>query len=80
VALLFGTIFIFQTFGEIYLTTSGGPGIATNTLPFYTYKTAFTSWQVGQAAALGVIGVVIAIFAARGMLRFTADHTPEERG
>src|SRR5438105_7503156 len=33
VALLFGTIFIFQTFGEIYLTTSGGPGIATNTLP-----------------------------------------------
>ena len=80
VALLFGTIFIFQTFGEIYLTTSGGPGIATNTLPFYTYKTAFTDWQVGQAAALGVIGVIIAIFAARGMLRFTADTTPEERG
>lgn len=80
VALLFGTIFIFQTFGEIYLTTSGGPGISTNTLPFYTYKTAFTSWQVGQAAALGVIGVIIAIFAARGMLRFTADNTPEERG
>jgi sorbitol/mannitol transport system permease protein len=80
VALLFGTIFIFQTFGEIYLTTGGGPGVATNTLPFYTYKTAFSAWQVGQAAALGVIGVAIAILAARGMLRFTADRTPEERG
>jgi sorbitol/mannitol transport system permease protein len=80
VALLFGTIFLFQTFGEIYLTTGGGPGVATNTLPYYTYKTAFTDWQVGQAAALGVIGVIIAIFAARAMLHFTADTTPEERG
>ncbi|HEY3994090.1 MAG TPA: sugar ABC transporter permease, partial [Ktedonobacteraceae bacterium] len=79
VAILFGTIFIFQTFGEIYLTTSGGPGIATNTLPYYTYQTAFNSWQIGQAAALGVIGVAIAILAARVMLRFTADNTPEER-
>lgn len=82
VAILFGTIFIFQTFGEIYLTTGGGPGVATNTLPYYTYKTAFNSWQIGQAAALGVIGVIIAIFAARAMLRFTADRSPdlEERG
>jgi sorbitol/mannitol transport system permease protein len=79
VALLFGTIFIFQTFGEIYLTTGGGPGVATNTLPYYTYLTAFNSWQIGQAAALGVIGVVIAILAARAMLRFTADTRPEER-
>jgi sorbitol/mannitol transport system permease protein len=79
VAILFGTIFIFQTFGEIYLTTGGGPGVSTNTLPYYTYQTAFTSWQIGQAAALGVIGVVIAIVAARAMLRFTADNTPDER-
>ncbi|GAC1363355.1 MAG: ABC transporter permease subunit [Ktedonobacteraceae bacterium] len=78
VALLFGTIFIFQTFGEIYLTTGGGPGVVTNTLPYYTYRTAFNSWQIGQAATLGVIGVVIAILAARGMLRLTADTTPEE--
>ncbi|HET8913157.1 MAG TPA: sugar ABC transporter permease [Ktedonobacteraceae bacterium] len=79
VALLFGTIFIFQTFGEIYLTTGGGPGVATNTLPYYTYKTAFGAWQIGQASALGVIGVAIAILAARAMLRFTADNSPEER-
>lgn len=78
IALLFGTIFIFQTFGEIYLTTGGGPGTATNTLPYYTYRTAFTSWQIGQAATLGVIGVVIAILAARGMLRLTTDNSLEE--
>ena len=64
IALLFGTIFVFQTFGEIYLTTGGGPGIATNTLPYYTYRTALLSFQIGMAATLGVIGVIVAILAA----------------
>jgi sorbitol/mannitol transport system permease protein len=67
IAILFGTIFIFQTFGEIYVTTAGGPGITTNTLPYYTYRAALSSFQIGQAATLGVIGVVVAILVARGM-------------
>ena len=79
IALLFGTIFIFQTFAEIYVTTAGGPGLSTNTLPYYTYRTAFTSFQVGQASALGVIGVILAIFAARGMLRMMTERTAPER-
>jgi sorbitol/mannitol transport system permease protein len=79
IALLFGTIFIFQTFGEIYLTTSGGPGLDTNTLPYYTYRTALFSFQIGQAATLGVIGVVVAILAARGMLRLMTERTASER-
>ena len=79
IALLFGTIFIFQTFGEIYLTTSGGPGIDTNTLSYYTYRTALFSFQIGQAATLGVIGVAVAILAARGMLRLMTERTASER-
>lgn len=79
IALLFGTIFIFQTFGEIYLTTSGGPGLDTNTLSYYTYRTALFSFQIGQAATLGVIGVAIAILAARGMLRLTTEKVTTER-
>ncbi len=79
IALLFGTIFIFQTFAEISVTTAGGPGLSTNTLPYYTYRTAFTSFQVGQASALGVIGVIVAIFAARGMLRLMTERTVSER-
>src|SRR5947209_7139809 len=78
IALLFGTIFIFQTFAEIYVTTAGGPGVTTNTLPYYTYRTAFTSFQIGQASALGVIGVILAIFAARGMLRVMTERTVSE--
>jgi sorbitol/mannitol transport system permease protein len=80
IAVLFGTIFIFQTFGEIYVTTAGGPGISTNTLPYYTYRTALVAFQIGQAAALGVIGVIIAILVARGMLRLMTEQTASERG
>jgi len=80
IAILFGTIFIFQTFGEIYVTTAGGPGIATNTLPYYTYRTALNSFQIGQAASLGVIGVIVAILVARGMLRLMTERTVSERG
>ena len=79
IALLFGTIFIFQTFGEIYLTTAGGPGLTTNTLPYYTYRTALSSFQIGQAATLGVIGVIVAILAARGMLLVLTERTASER-
>ncbi len=80
IAILFGTIFIFQTFGEIYVTTSGGPGVTTNTLPYYTYRAALSSFQIGQAATLGVIGVIVAILAARGMLRLMTERTASERG
>ena len=75
IALLFGTIFVFQTFGEIALTTGGGPGIATNTLPYYTFRTALLSFQIGLAATLGVIGVIVAILAARGMLRVMTERS-----
>jgi len=80
IAILFGTIFIFQTFGEIYVTTSGGPGLTTNTLPYYTYRAALSSFQIGQAATLGVIGVIVAILAARGMLQLMTERTVSERG
>lgn len=79
IAILFGTIFIFQTFGEIYVTTAGGPGLTTNTLPYYTYRTALSSFQIGQAATLGVIGVIVAILAARGMLYLMTERTVSER-
>ncbi|CAM4156965.1 sugar ABC transporter permease [Paenibacillus alkaliterrae] len=59
VALLLGLIFIMQTFGEIYVTTSGGPGYSSTNLPFYLYRLGFQSWDVGGASALGVLIVII---------------------
>ena len=70
VAVLLGTIFIFQTFGKIYIATAGGPGILTTTLPYYTYQVAFQHWAVGQAATIGVFGVILAIILAQIMVRY----------
>ena len=78
VAILLGTIFIFQTFGKIFIATSGGPGIATTTLPYYTYQVAFQDWEVGQAAALGIFGVALAIVVARLMVQLFAGQEEGE--
>ncbi|MBS4206872.1 sugar ABC transporter permease [Bacillus sp. FJAT-50079] len=61
VVILLGLMFILQVFGEIFVTTSGGPGYASTNLPFYTYRIGFQSWDVGSAAAVGVITAVLTI-------------------
>jgi sorbitol/mannitol transport system permease protein len=59
VACLLGLIFIMQTFGEIYVSTAGGPGYASTNLPFYVYRIGFQGWDIGGASAVGVIIVIL---------------------
>lgn len=63
------TIFSFLTFDYIYLITQGGPARATEMLSTYAYKFAFTSFQVGKAAAVALVmsffGLVAAIVYVR---------------
>jgi multiple sugar transport system permease protein len=54
VALVF-TLFNFNNFDLIYLTTQGGPLDRTMTLPVKTYEVAFKGLQVGQSSAMAVI-------------------------
>ncbi|MGH3738828.1 MAG: carbohydrate ABC transporter permease [Micromonosporaceae bacterium] len=67
--ILLGSIFIVQTFDPIFMITQGGPGQATTNLPYFIYLQAFRAFDVGEAAAAGVIVVagtiVIATFALR---------------
>ncbi len=66
---LLGSIYIVQAFGEVYMMTQGGPGTATTNLPFYLYQQAFNAYNVGIAAASGVIVLIateiVAMFALR---------------
>jgi sorbitol/mannitol transport system permease protein len=66
---LLGAIYIVNTFDAIYMLTQGGPGTATTNLPFYIYQRAFQGFDVGQAAALGVVTVVGTIIVATIALR-----------
>lgn len=60
VVILIQTIFLLGVFGEILVTTNGGPGTASTTLPFLIYKRALLDFDVGTAAAGGVVAVILA--------------------
>lgn len=64
-----GSIYIVQTFDSIFMITQGGPGTATTNLPFELYQRAFRAFDVGEAAALGVLVVIITILVATYALR-----------
>ncbi len=53
-------------FDQFYVLTSGGPDRSTVTLVFAIYQTAFTSFDLGRAAALSVV-LLIALVAVNGL-------------
>ncbi|MDF3308378.1 sugar ABC transporter permease [Rhodococcus sp. T2V] len=64
-----GAIYLINTFDAIYMMTQGGPGTASSNLPFYIYQRAFLGFDIGQAAAMGVIVVIATIVVATLALR-----------
>ncbi|MGH3677544.1 MAG: carbohydrate ABC transporter permease [Mycobacterium sp.] len=64
-----GAIYLVNTFDQIYMMTQGGPGTASANLPFYIYQRAFLGFDIGQAAAMGVVVVVFTIIIATFALR-----------
>jgi sorbitol/mannitol transport system permease protein len=68
-AVLLGTIYILQLFGEIYVATQGGPGTETTTLPYYVYQTIAEANDVGTASALGVLAIILGSIIAALLLR-----------
>ena len=64
-----GAIYVVNEFDAIYMMTQGGPGISSANLPYYIYQRAFLGFQVGQAAAMGVIVVIMTIIIATFALR-----------
>src|ERR1700757_4784610 len=64
-----GAIYLVNTFDAIYMMTQGGPGIASSNLPFYIYQRAFLGFDIGQAAAMGVVVVIATMIIASFALR-----------
>ncbi len=61
IAVLLRTIDAFKVFDIIWIMTSGGPGTATTTLNVLGYETAFESYNMGRASALGIIVLYISL-------------------
>jgi sorbitol/mannitol transport system permease protein len=70
--ILLGSIYLVNTFDAVRLMTNGGPGTATTNLPFYLYQQVNYAFDVGGAAATGVVTVVLTIIVATLALRMFA--------
>ncbi len=62
VVLVLSVIGTLDTFDEIYVMTGGGPGTATSVPAYLVWRRLFQTGQVGSAAALGIVLMLI-IFA-----------------
>ncbi|MFK4997528.1 carbohydrate ABC transporter permease [Bacillus sp. N9] len=57
------TISTFQTFGEIYAMTSGGPVGSTTTLVYLIFVYGFERYEMGYASAIAFVlfGIILAL-------------------
>ena len=77
VLILLVTIWSFRRFEIIWLLTQGGPLRETNTIVIDVYREAFRHQQLGLAAALGMIGLLLAIVAT--VVYFIAQRRLDQR-
>jgi sorbitol/mannitol transport system permease protein len=72
VVVMMETIFLLGIFAEIYVTTAGGPGVATTNLTFLIYQRALLAFNIGSASAAGVIAIILANIMAAFLIRTIA--------
>ncbi|HEY2925958.1 carbohydrate ABC transporter permease [Piscinibacter sp.] len=68
---LFITIWSLRRFDLIWLMTQGGPIGSTNTLVIELYRRAFVYRELGAAAAVGMVGLSIALLVTVAYFRYT---------
>jgi sorbitol/mannitol transport system permease protein len=74
VVVMIETIFLLTVFAEIFVTTSGGPGLPITNLAFLIYVRALLEYDVGGASAGGVIAIILANIVAFFVVRTIARN------
>jgi sorbitol/mannitol transport system permease protein len=69
VVVMIETIFLLTIFAEIFVTTSGGPGLASTNLAFFIYRFALLDFDIGGASAAGVLAIILANVVAVFLMR-----------
>ena len=70
--ILLGSIYLVNVFDQVKAMTQGGPGTATTNLPYYLYQQVNNAFDIGGAAATGVVTVILTIIVATFALRMFA--------
>jgi sorbitol/mannitol transport system permease protein len=78
IAVLLEVLFVLNIFGEIFVTTTGGPAIATTTLTFDIFLEAFMRWNIGRASAYGIVAVILANIVMMLFVRIIRGESRQE--
>ena len=79
ITLMMRLIDAFRVLEVIYVLTFGGPGDSTEILALHIYKTAFVGQQLGVAAAISVLLLLVVALLSWGALRLSNPMKGEER-
>lgn len=60
------TTWAFQMFVQPYMLTKGGPDYSTITVTYYLYQQAFSSYNIGYASTIAIIGVMVFLLVTQG--------------
>ena len=70
VTLLIRMIFAVKTYDLIYIMTRGGPGVATDFVSYFIYRTAFVSLNIGEASAMSLILLTVILALTAYLYRY----------
>jgi multiple sugar transport system permease protein len=59
IALVLVVLRIVRDFATVFVITGGGPAGATRSLAIYTYEQAFSFYNIGYAAAVGLVTLLL---------------------
>jgi len=72
--IVIGTVLSLQSYTAVFLLTRGGPFGGTEVLGYYLYKTGFEIGQLGYAAALTVVILILTLFFALAQARLSREE------
>jgi multiple sugar transport system permease protein len=79
ITLMMRLIDAFRVLEVIYVLTFGGPGDSTEILALHIYKTAFVGQQLGVAAAISILLLVVVAALSWGALRLSNPMKADQR-
>ncbi len=70
VTLLIRLIFAVKTYDLVYIMTRGGPGVSTDFVSYFIYRTAFVSLDIGKASAMSLVLLAIILGLTAWLYRY----------
>ena len=78
-SIVLGTIYIIQSMDFVFTITQGGPGSDSTIIPYQIYLTLFRKYEFGEAAAAGVIVIILTIILSSFAFRLIRNLLETEK-